>query len=130
MLCLKRQALVNRKAAGSLFTTEILGREEAESKEPKIRELKKLCVVCVCVCVCVDVGPKGATHTKVPPWSMRTQGWPRELHMGLNQTVRRVKSALHPPSYTVQRQVKGKPRLQNLLVYSLPSFNPQHNEEL
>ena len=53
MLCLKRQALVNRKAAGSLFTREILGREEAESKEPKIRELKKLCVVCVCVCVCV-----------------------------------------------------------------------------
>lgn len=48
MLCLKRQALVNRKAAGSLFTREILGREEAESKEPKIRGLKKLCV-CVCV---------------------------------------------------------------------------------
>ena len=56
MLCLERQALVDRKAAGSLFTREILGREEAESKEPKIRGLKKLCVcICVCVCVCVCV---------------------------------------------------------------------------
>ena len=45
MLCLKRQALVNRKAAGNLFTREILGREEAESKEPKIRGLKSS--VCV-----------------------------------------------------------------------------------
>ena len=46
MLCLKRQALVNRKAAGNLFTREILGREEAESKEPKIRGLKSsVCVL-------------------------------------------------------------------------------------